>query len=236
MRPAAGFDPVPGGPLGCPPFRRFRARRALSTNGRKTSEILDQLARSATTRVQLGDLVASLGERAFGLLMLIFALPNAIGLGTIPGMSTVFGLPQVIFALQMIAGFEKPWLPRFLLEKSLTADDFRAIVAKSHPHLDRIERMLKPRMRIFTTPLAERILGVFFLVLASIVAMPIPLGNWPPAIAMAVIALGLVEQDGVLVLIGLVLGVIAIVIALAVVSAGAAAVWLTVRWILSGGA
>jgi hypothetical protein len=207
----------------------------LSTNGRKTSEILDQLARTATSRVAIGDLVSSLGERAFGLLMLIFALPNAIGLGTIPGMSTVFGLPQVIFALQMIAGYEKPWLPRVLLEKSLSAEDFRSIVAKSHPHLDRVERMLRPRLMAFTSPFAERILGVFFLVLASIVAMPIPLGNWPPAIAMAVIALGLVENDGLLVLIGLVLGVVAIVIALAVVSAGAAAVWLALRWALSGG-
>ena len=207
----------------------------MTTNGRKTSEILDQLARNATGRVALGDLVSSLGERAFGLLMLIFALPNAIGLGTIPGLSTVFGLPQVIFALQMIAGLDKPWLPRFLLDKSLSAEEFRSIVTKAHPHLDRAERMLKPRLTALTSPIAERILGVVFLVLAAIVALPIPLGNWPPAIAMSVIALGLVEHDGVVVLAGLVIAAISIVVALAVVGAGAAAVWLTLRWILSGG-
>jgi hypothetical protein len=211
------------------------AEHALTTNGRKTSEILDHLARNAQGRVALGDLVSSLGERAFGLLMLIFALPNAIGLGTIPGLSTVFGLPQVIFALQMIAGFEKPWLPRFLLDKSLSAEEFRGIVAKSHGHLDRAERMLKPRLTALTSPIAERILGVVFLVLAAIVALPIPLGNWPPAIAMSVIALGLVEHDGVVVLIGLVIAVLAVVVAMSVVGAGAAAIWLTLRWILSGG-
>jgi len=207
----------------------------MSTNGRKTSEILEQLARDATTRVALADLVSTLGDRAFGLLMLIFALPNAVGLGTIPGLSTVFGLPQAIFAVQMIVGLQKPWLPRFLMEKSLSAEDFRSIVSKAHPQLSRFELMLKPRLEALTSPLAERVLGLVFLILAVIVALPIPLGNWPPAIAMAVIALGLVEQDGVLVLIGLVTGVVAIAIALAVVTAGAAAVWIAFRWALSGG-
>lgn len=207
----------------------------MSTNGRKTSEILAKLAASATQRVALGDLVASLGERAFGLLMLIFALPNAVGLGTIPGLSTVFGVPQIIFALQMIAGMEKPWLPQFLMQKSIGAEDFRMIVGKSGPHLDRIERMLKPRLAPLTSPFAERVLGVIFLVLATIVALPIPLGNWPPAIAMAVIALGLVERDGAVVLVGAVIGIFAIVIALAVVGAGAAAVWFAFNWLLRGG-
>ncbi len=207
----------------------------MSTNGRKTSEILEQLARNATTRVALGDLVSSLGERAFGLLMLIFALPNAVGLGTIPGLSTVFGLPQVIFALQMIAGLQKPWLPRFLMEKSLSAEDFRSIVAKSQPQLRRLEQMLKPRLEGLTSPLAERFLGLVFLVLAIIVAMPIPLGNWPPAIAMAVISIGVVERDGLFVLIGLLTSVVAIAIGLAVVSVGTAAVWFAVSWLLRGG-
>lgn len=207
----------------------------VSTNGRKTSEILEKLAASATQRVALGDLVASLGERAFGLLMLIFALPNAVGLGTIPGLSTVFGVPQIIFALQMIAGLDKPWLPQFLMQKSISAEDFRMIVAKSGPHLDRIERMLKPRFAPITSPLAERILGVIFLILATIVALPIPLGNWPPAIAMAVIALGLVERDGALVIAGTLFGIVAITIALAVVTAGAAAFWFAFNWLLRGG-
>jgi len=207
----------------------------MSTNGRKTSEILEQLARNATTRVALGDLVSSLGDRAFGLLMLTFALPNAVGLGTIPGLSTVFGLPQAIFAVQMIFGLQKPWLPRFLMEKSLSAEDFRSIVSKAHPQLNRFEQMLKPRLEALTSPLAERVLGVIFLILAVIVALPIPLANWPPAIAMAVISIGLVEHDGLFVLIGLVIGVVAIAIALAVVTVGVAAVWFAASWLMRGG-
>lgn len=198
------------------------------SNGRKTSEILDELARTAGDRVSLGDLVERLGDRAFGLLMLVFSLPNAVGLGTIPGLSTVFGLPQVLFALQMIAGLDKPWLPRWLLARSISAGDFRAIVAKSHPRIERVERLLRPRLLLVGSRWAERLLGLVFLVLATIVALPIPGGNWPPAIAMALIAIGMVERDGVVVLAGVAVGAVAVAIALAVISIAVVAVWVAI--------
>src|SRR5262245_10829940 len=163
--------------------------------------------------------------------MLIFSLPNAVGLGSIPGVSTVFGLPQVIFALQMVAGLQRPWLPRWLLAKSIATEDFRAVVAKSRPQIERVERRLRPRMHWLSSTLAERVLGLVFLVLATIVALPIPGGNWPPAIAMALMSLGMIERDGAFVLFGLAFAAVAIVIALAVVTIGVAAVWLAVTHI-----
>ena len=182
----------------------------------------------------LGDLVALLGDRAFGLLMLIFSLPNAVGLGTIPGLSTVFGVPQMIFALQMIAGLEKPWLPRFLLDKSISVEEFRSIVAKSQPQLRRVERLLRPRLNVLTGALVERLLGLVFLVLATIVALPIPGGNWPPAIAMALISIGLIERDGLVVLIGLGVAVVATAISLAVIGVAFAAIWFVVTRLFGG--
>jgi hypothetical protein len=198
------------------------------SNGRRTSEILDELARCAGARVALRDLVDRLGERAFGLLMLVFSLPNTVGLGTIPGLSTVFGVPQVIFAVQMIVGRERPWLPAWLLARSISAEDFRSIVAKSRPQIERVERLLRPRLQILSSRWAERLLGLAFLVLATIVALPIPGGNWPPAIAMALIAIGMIERDGLFVLIGLAVSVVAVVLALAVIGVAVGAIWYAV--------
>jgi hypothetical protein len=75
---------------------------------------------------------------------------------------------------------------------------------------------------------AERLLGAVFVVLASVVSLPIPLGNQPPAIGIALISLGLVERDGVFITFGLIVSVIAVAIAAAVVLAGTAAVWLLI--------
>jgi len=89
-------------------------------NTRKISAILAELAASAAgERVALRDMVEAFGDRAFGIVLLTFSLPNAVGLGVIPGLSAVFGLPQIFVAAQMASGLHKLWLPRWLLERSV---------------------------------------------------------------------------------------------------------------------
>ncbi len=201
---------------------------------RKVSDILLALRAKAGERVMLADIVASLGERAFGIAMLMFALPNAVGIGTIPGVSTLFGVPQLVLAVQMLAGFERPWLPHWLLDKSVARADFEAMVDRGVPILIRIERYLKPRWGALTGPLAERLLGLVFLGLAAIVSLPIPFGNQPPAVAMAVVALGLTARDGLFVVVGCVLGIVATALASFIVLGGVAVIWFAVTRFFGG--
>ena len=59
---------------------------------------------------------------------------------------------------------------------------------------------------------AERVIGAFYLVLAVILTLPIPLGNVLPALAISIIALGMIERDGVWVLAGFAVGVAAMIV------------------------
>jgi hypothetical protein len=198
-------------------------------DSRKISDLLIELGRNGTgDRIKLGDLLSVLGDRAFAISMLFLALPNAVGLGAIPGLSTVFGLPQIVLALQMAVGMERPWLPQWLLERTIARKDLDTMIAKSMPYLLRMEKVLRPRWEVMSSYAAERCLGAVFVVLASIVSLPIPLGNQPPAVGIALISLGLVERDGLFIVFGLVTSVIAVVIAAAVVVLGAGAIWLVV--------
>ena len=192
---------------------------------RKVSAILAEIGAGSGERVRLRDLVNALGDRAFGLLILVFALPNAVGLGTIPGLSTVFGLPQMFIAAQMVLGRDKPWLPAWLLDKSLARGDFQTMIDKSAPYLERAEKLLRPRWPALSSAFAERLLGVVFLLLATIVALPIPGGNWPPAVAMAFISIGLVERDGLYITVGLGVSLLAVAIAGVVIAATVAALY-----------
>jgi hypothetical protein len=189
---------------------------AHAANQRKVSQIIADLSREPKDRVTLADLLAVLDERAFGVLMLILSLPNAVGLGTIPGLSTVFGIPQIFVSLQMIFGAPRPWLPDFVLKRSIAMKDFRTMVAKAEPVLARTERLLRPRLAFMSSRVVERLLGLVFLLLSIIVALPIPFANQPPAVGQALIALGLIERDGVVVLVGVVVAAAATAIAIAV--------------------
>jgi len=206
----------------------------MSGDTRKVSEILATMRAQAGERVKLADIVAELGERAFGVAMLLFSLPNAVGIGVIPGISTLFGVPQIILALQMLVGFERPWLPVWLLEKSIARADFERMIDRSLPVLIRFERYLKPRAASLTGPFVERLMGFVFLVLAIVVSLPIPFGNQPPGVAIAVVALGLIARDGVFVAVGCVLGIVALAIASLVVLGGAAVIWFAFTKIVVG--
>lgn len=201
---------------------------------RRTSTILLEFARTFPhARVHIGDLDRLLADRAFGFLLLVFALPNTVPLG-IPGLSTLTGVPMALVALQMVAGRRAPYLPGWVARRSLRRHDFQRLVVRTAPWLQRLERVLRPRWRVFGVLTAERWMGAVCLLLAVVLALPIPFGNWPPAIAVALISLGLIEEDGLLVSAGLVVGAMSLVLVWAVLWAMLEAALLFLRHILAG--
>lgn len=68
-----------------------------------------------------------------------------------------------------------------------------------------------------TTWTGERFVGSAVLILAIVLTLPIMFGNWLPSFAIAIIALAIVEKDGLAIVVGLIFGVIGLLIAGAVV-------------------
>lgn len=173
-------------------------------------EILQALASDESReRIAVGDLLSAMGDRAFGALMLVFALPNIVP--TPPGTSAITGTPLVFLAAQLCAG-KRPWLPRVISQRSLAREDFSRVVQKIVPVLLRVQKLLRPRMQGLLSPVAERVIGLVCLLLAIILALPIPLGNILPAIAIGCFSFALLERDGLFALIGGVLSVISVAV------------------------
>ncbi len=64
---------------------------------------------------------------------------------------------------------------------------------------------------------AEKLLGALALILAVVVTLPIPLGNMLPAFAICLIALGVLERDGLWAGLGVVVGLAALLLSATVV-------------------
>jgi hypothetical protein len=192
-------------------------RRAATPNSRRTSELLrDFIAHADGHRISLGALRDALGDRGFGVLILIFALPNLVPVN-IPLLSAVLGLPLVLLAAQLAYGRHKPWLPGWLARQSFPRLGFAAVVMHASPYLKRAERLLLPRLPSLLSWTGERLIGVALFILAVVLTAPIPFGNWLPAFAIAIIGLAIVEKDGVAVLVGLAIGVVGVAVAATVV-------------------
>jgi len=174
------------------------------------SDVLRVLANDTSReRISIRDLIDALGDRALAALMFVFALPNVIP--TPPGTSSVLGAPLIFLTAQLALG-RQPWLPDFICKRSISFYDFRTLVRRIAPWLARAEKLLRPRATGLTAPPMEYVVGLVCFMLSILLALPIPLGNIPPALAICFMALGILEQDGWWIVAGLLTTVIAIAI------------------------
>jgi hypothetical protein len=197
-------------PQGQAPYR-------VKPQSRRTSQLLrDFVASHTEPRISLGALRDALGDRGFGVLLFIFALPNLVPVN-IPLLSAVLGLPLVLLAAQLTYGRHKPWFPKWLTAQSFSREGFAAVVTKALPALERIEFLLRPRLTVLLSWTGERLIGIAILILALILTLPIPFANWLPAFGIAIFGLAIVEKDGLAVLAGLGVGIASVVVAATVV-------------------
>lgn len=163
---------------------------------RRLSTVLMALAREAKDSVTIEQIREALGDRSFATLLVFFAGLNLLPFP--PGSTLILGIPLLLIAVQMVIGSRTAWLPRFVLAKSVSADKFRYMSEKLVPRLEWIERIIRPRYWPFDRSRADRVLGLAAFVMAIVVILPIPFGNWFPALSCALVGLALFERDGIL--------------------------------------
>ena len=171
----------------------------------KTSDLLIFISRNTKSEsISIGELEDALAERAFGALLLILALPCCIPF--LYGVPQAMSLPLVVVAVQIILGYRKPWLPQRLKKRSFSADGFRQMVDRAAPYLKGLEVISRARFDWVTKGLTERLLGVLIMIFSTSIAIPFPMTNTVPGLAVAIMALGFVEKDGLLLLLGSLIG------------------------------
>lgn len=175
------------------------------------SELLDLIGKDSTREtISVGDILETFGNRAFGAMMFVFAVPLVLPMP--PGVSAILGAPLIFITFQWMLGRRTLWLPKVLLDRTISLSDFRTISHKLTPYLARIERRLRPRLTFMYNPLGDRIVGALCFVLSLIVFLPIPFGNMLPSFAIAAFAMGGAERDGVAAIIGWMAAILSFVV------------------------
>jgi hypothetical protein len=145
--------------------------------------------------ITLGDFIDPLGERAFGFLILILALPNFIPVPI--GVGGVMGVLVVLVGLQMLIGFEHPWLPGALRRRSVKRASLERFIGKLTPVLRWLERLCQPRWEALTRHPPHRISGFLLILIGIALSLPIPFTNYPFGFLLVVYAVALIERDGI---------------------------------------
>jgi len=160
--------------------------------------------------VTIGQLVTQLDARAQSLVLLLLAAPNLTPGPSMPGFSTIFGVPLCIVAFEMMLGRPHLRLPNFIARRVYTRGRVAAFVARLMPLLHRFETVLKPRVPDLAG--SRRLVGAVCLILGLLLLFPIPVFSLLPAFVIVVIALGRLAQDGLVIAVGLALTVLTLAI------------------------
>ena len=164
---------------------------ALTTRG-----LFERIARDHPGTLPLGDLLDAFSERAFGLFLLVALLPAFLPLPA--GAGAISGPLVSLVGLQLLLQAEHPWLPRWLQRRPVaTAAIDRLQVRLARP-LAWLERLSRPRWpQMIDHAAAKACTGALLLVLGAVLALPIPLTNYPFGLVLLVYAIALIERDGI---------------------------------------
>ncbi|WP_341813695.1 exopolysaccharide biosynthesis protein [Wolbachia endosymbiont (group B) of Germaria angustata] len=195
----------------------------LTEDKKLASDILKEVAdtnNNDNDKVTLFDIKIALHERGFGILIIIFSLPLSVPIPVPPGYTTILSIPLILFSLQLLFGFDSPWMPNWLERKSFQRSTLALVVEKTSPILKKIEKFMKPRMSFIFRGPGENILAFIMLLCALSIAIPLPLTNFIPAIGTTLISLGIMSKDGFLSIIGVLVSLCGLLLTLVVIVKG----------------
>jgi len=164
---------------------------------------IDALARApdaAAGGVTVGALMAAIGRRGYGPLLLIVGLISISPLTLAPGTTWFAAVITLLLSLQMAVGTLHPWLPAPTLRLVVPSRVLGKLSPRLRPWADRLDMVLAPRLTFLADPPLINF-GAGACVIAALLTFPlglIPIAPLAPGIAITLFGLGVTARDGVL--------------------------------------
>ena len=200
---------------------------AQSAEALPISERLAKLAEEAPEEaVSLNWILSQLHERAFGLFLLVLALPCCIPF--LYGVPQIVAFPLMFISTQILIGRASPWLPERLGNRTVAKVSLSNLAERASSLLGRIEALSHPRLIALTRAPLDRLVGLSLVLFSASILVPLPATNTVPGLAVVVVSMGLLQRDGILVVLGFLMGTIWIA---TLIIAGATVITLLRGWL-----
>jgi hypothetical protein len=171
-------------------------------------------------KVSLGKILDIIGRQAYGPLLLIIGLMSVSPLAMLPGSTWAFAVLTLLVATQMALHKKHPWLPKSALKISFPEGKVEGALKKVRPWTKAVDKVVKPRLE-FLAHEPWLVIVALLAIVAAIITFPlslIPFAPIVPGSAVILVGLGVTARDGV-------------VLGLAMLVMGGAAVWLGIRFL-----
>jgi hypothetical protein len=215
------------------PNQQQDTNAGTNSPGEKIRTVIEQLPPDGVT---LGEILELVGKDSLlllaGLLSLVFLIPVSI-----PGVSTVFGAAILLIGISRLLG-RNLWLPKSFMNRVVSSDKLRPAFNSALKWLHRLERVSRANRLSWLA--SDGLIGTInscALILAAVLLMApfglIPFSNTLPAIAVLCIAIGMLQRDGVCILLGYLANIATIIYFTAIIAGGGMAIRETLRMLSS---
>jgi hypothetical protein len=182
--------------------REQKVELQVDSLGEKLKLVINRLPPEGVTLFEILDLV---GKDSLMLLTVFLSLVFLIPV-SIPGVSTLFGAAILLISVSRLFG-RNLWLPKSFGNRIVSTDKLRVALERALVWFHRMERVSRPhRLNRLTSDGLMDILNSCSLILGAILLMApfglVPFSNTLPALSLIFLAIGLLQRDGVCILLG----------------------------------
>jgi len=165
-----------------------------------SEEFLQFAASLGGPTVPLSKIAEFIAFRGHSVFLVFFSFPFMLPI-PVPGLSIIFGIIIAISGLRISIG-KPPWLPQSFLNREVSTEKARSLFVGASRVLVQIEKFTKPRLTaIFQTFWFKPLDGALLILMGVLLALPLPPGtNFPPALSILCMGLGMLEKDGLFIL------------------------------------
>lgn len=155
--------------------------------------------------ITLGGAMDVLRDRGTAMVMVLATLPCVV-----PGVAAAFAIPVgtaiTLYGLRLMF-LQKPLLPGFLGRRTLSYPMLRRLVTVAVRFGRPIEQLLRPRLVFMSSPPMRVVTGLAIAFCGFFMALPllIPFSNEIPAAVILILLVGVIERDGLFLIVGLLL-------------------------------
>ena len=165
----------------------------------------DAIDRSENGRVAMGALLDAWGDRSYGPLFILLGFVGGTPLSVVPGAAAIVGVVITFLALQMAFGMAHPWLPGFILKRSVSEDKLKKTRERMDGALRFVDHLITERLTWAAGAVMRRAAAIV-VALLGLVMIPfdaVPFAVAAPAWTILLFGVAITARDGVVMLLAL---------------------------------
>jgi hypothetical protein len=129
----------------------------------------------------------------------------------------------------MLLGFRQVSLPSKINNYQISNDILINISDKIVPKIKLVEKYIRPRFSFAASIYCEQFIGLISLICSIAISIPLPLTNAVPALGITIMALGLLNRDGLTIVLGFITSIVGLIIAFIAISAS----WISIKYLFN---